>query len=50
MTLHDERGGGLQSNAPAAMLHDERVQGLNQTLLALCFGAPGPMLLYETTG
>ena len=31
-------------------LHDERVVGFNQMLLALCFGAPGPMLSYETAG
>ena len=33
MTLHDERGGG----------------GFNQIRLALCFGAPGPML-YMASG
>ena len=31
-------------------LHDERGGGVNQMLLALCFGAPGPMLSYEAAG
>ena len=29
-------------------LHDER--GVNQMMLGLCFGAPGPMLSYDTAG
>ena len=43
--LHDERGGGFQSNAPGSFsvtLNDER-EGFQSN-------APGAMLFYETAG
>ena len=31
-------------------LHDERGGGFHQMMLALCVGAAGPMLSYDTAG